>query len=150
MFVRISVFDSCVPVSLCRSSVVVRKWGEGRFIDTFFSCPDSQISCERQPGISKHTCSVATAHSSTRLLKKNLQLLQFLAFLAEAEQPGSLHSLCVSSQSRLQLLEECEAWRGESAQDSALSRSGESLESCSCPLGEMQLHLAHVVQFAQP
>lgn len=65
MFVGISVFESFVPV-LCKSSVVVGKWREGRFIDTFFSRPDSQISCDRWPGISKHACSLATADYSTR------------------------------------------------------------------------------------
>lgn len=124
MFVRISVFDCSVPVSLCRSSVVVGKWREGKFIDTFFSCPDSQISCE---WIARHKqayllCSHCRFFQKITL--KSLQLLQLLAFLAKAEQPGSLHSLCVSSQSRLQLLplEECEAWRGEGSQDSALSQ----------------------------
>lgn len=32
MLVRISVSESFVPFTLCRSSVVVKKWREGRFL----------------------------------------------------------------------------------------------------------------------
>lgn len=89
---------------------------------------------------------------------KKPQLLQLLAVLAKAEQPGSLHSLCVSSQSRLQLLPFARMWGLERRR---LTRLGSLtvrgvLGELSLPsvvagqyLSEMQLLLAHMVQSAQ-
>lgn len=78
-----------------------------------------------------------------------------MAFLAEAEQPGSLHSLCVSSQSRLQLLPFGRMERQRLTRLSSVRVRG-VLGELSLPslvagqhLSEMQLHLALVVQFAQ-